>query len=180
MTDRHIEISIDTWGGGPGTVDDDLLSELIPALARHGASGPVTSAGGIAGGIGASFCVIVPGSASQSDAFSTAWAEGLASFERACAELGLEHDGVARIEVLEPRYMELELAREPDRYLGVTEIAEILGVSRQRVMQLRQRDDFPEPVAELAAGPVWKMFNLQRFIREWPRKPGRPKKLESA
>jgi len=62
----------------------------------------------------------------------------------------------------------------------VAEIGRLRGQVAFLEMQLRQRDDFPDPVAELAAGPVWRVFNLLTFIQEWPRKPGRPKKLESA
>jgi predicted DNA-binding transcriptional regulator AlpA len=54
--------------------------------------------------------------------------------------------------------------------VGVTEVREILGVSRQRVHQLiRDREDFPEPVAELASGRVW----LRKDIEMWARKTGR-------
>jgi serine/threonine protein kinase len=38
---------------------------------------------------------------------------------------------------------------------GVTEVAEMLGVSRQRLAKLRERADFPDPLGELAQGPVW-------------------------
>jgi predicted DNA-binding transcriptional regulator AlpA len=39
--------------------------------------------------------------------------------------------------------------------LGVAEIAAMLGLSRQRVNQLIQRQDFPGPEAELSAGRIW-------------------------
>lgn len=38
---------------------------------------------------------------------------------------------------------------------GATEVAELLGVSRQRLLKLRERADFPDPIGELAQGPVW-------------------------
>jgi predicted DNA-binding transcriptional regulator AlpA len=58
--------------------------------------------------------------------------------------------------------------------VSVPEIAEMLGVSRQRVNQLiGAYDDFPAPVAVLAIGRVW----LRQSIADWssthPRKPGR-------
>ncbi|WP_261556251.1 serine/threonine-protein kinase [Frankia tisae] len=46
---------------------------------------------------------------------------------------------------------------------GVTEVAEILGVSRQRVAKLRDRADFPDPIAEIAQGPIWDLDE----IKEW-------------
>lgn len=60
---------------------------------------------------------------------------------------------------------------------GVAEVAEALGVSRQRLAKLRERQDFPAPVAELAQGPIW---NLE-VIRGWagsgvrPHSAGRPR-----
>jgi predicted DNA-binding transcriptional regulator AlpA len=49
-------------------------------------------------------------------------------------------------------------------HLGLTEIATLLGVSRQRVHQLRSTyADFPEPVADLASGPIWH----ERDISTW-------------
>jgi predicted DNA-binding transcriptional regulator AlpA len=53
--------------------------------------------------------------------------------------------------------------------VGAQEIAEMLGISRQRLTQLASRADFPEPVAELAQGRVWETA----AIREWARKTGR-------
>jgi prophage regulatory protein len=40
--------------------------------------------------------------------------------------------------------------------MGAQEVAELLGVSRQRVHQLAERPDFPAPVAVLAAGKIWR------------------------
>jgi hypothetical protein len=40
--------------------------------------------------------------------------------------------------------------------VGVAEIAQMLGVSRQRVNAIVKRhDDFPAPQAELSAGRIW-------------------------
>ncbi len=40
-------------------------------------------------------------------------------------------------------------------YLGAAEVAELLGISRQRVQVLTKRDTFPQPIVVLAMGPVW-------------------------
>lgn len=40
--------------------------------------------------------------------------------------------------------------------MGASEIARLLGVSRQRVQQLAQRPDIPEPVVVLDMGKVWR------------------------
>ena len=49
--------------------------------------------------------------------------------------------------------------------VGTAEIAQIMGVSRQRVHQLRS--SFPEPAAYLqAAGPVWHRAEIVRHLEE--------------
>ncbi|MGH9048186.1 MAG: hypothetical protein ACRDY4_00475 [Acidimicrobiia bacterium] len=63
--------------------------------------------------------------------------------------------------------------------VGVSEIAAILGVSRQRTHALAHRDDFPEPVARLASGSVWTRPSITLFAESWKRKPGRPSKEEA-
>jgi hypothetical protein len=42
-------------------------------------------------------------------------------------------------------------------------LREVLGVSKQRVQQLTERDDFPAPWAVWSIGPVWDV----RKVREW-------------
>jgi hypothetical protein len=62
--------------------------------------------------------------------------------------------------------------------LGVTEMAAKLGVSRQRIAQLSEREDWPPPVAQLAAGPVWAGPSVDRFLASWDRhRTGRPRKV---
>ena len=64
---------------------------------------------------------------------------------------------------LRSRFVELDL-------VGVAEIADMLGISRQRVNAIVQtHDDFPEPVAELSAGRIW----LREEILDWARRTGR-------
>ncbi len=50
--------------------------------------------------------------------------------------------------------------------MGGTEIAELLGVSTQRVSQLAGGPTFPKPVAELAAGKIWLREDVERWARE--------------
>lgn len=40
------------------------------------------------------------------------------------------------------------------------------GISKQRVYQITSRRDFPEPVAELAQGKVWRASDVERWIRK--------------
>jgi serine/threonine protein kinase len=64
--------------------------------------------------------------------------------------------------------------------VGLTDIAEKLKVSRQRVLQLRRREDFPEPVGEIANGAVWDMDQIRAWARSAVRPAGRPKAEELA
>jgi prophage regulatory protein len=45
------------------------------------------------------------------------------------------------------------------------EIADMLGVSKQRVHQLIQREDFPAPLAQLGIGDVWEREAVETWIR---------------
>src|SRR5215218_9059546 len=61
--------------------------------------------------------------------------------------------------------------------VGVREIAEMLGVSRQRADQLsREYEDFPAPEVALYAGRVWLRSDVELWMRRHPdRRPGRPR-----
>jgi predicted DNA-binding transcriptional regulator AlpA len=60
--------------------------------------------------------------------------------------------------------------------VGMAEIAEMLGVTRQRVGQLIESyDDFPKPEVELSGGRVWSRTAIETWIASHPeRGPGRP------
>jgi len=60
--------------------------------------------------------------------------------------------------------------------VGLSEIAAMLGVSRQRAGQIiRDYDDFPAPVAELASGRIWETPAVEAWAEAHPvRPPGRP------
>ena len=55
---------------------------------------------------------------------------------------------------------------------GLAEIASLADVSRTRAGQIAAHPDFPEPVARLAMGPVWRESDVAKFLAT-PRKPGR-------
>jgi hypothetical protein len=49
--------------------------------------------------------------------------------------------------------------------VGIAEIAERAGVTKDAVQKWRQRyADFPQPVAQLAATPVWAWQDVARWI----------------
>ncbi|WP_416063467.1 hypothetical protein [Rhodococcus indonesiensis] len=58
--------------------------------------------------------------------------------------------------------------------LSTPEVGELLGVTRQRVAQLRKSAAFPEPLFELRTGPIWAISAITNFAEKWARKPGRP------
>jgi predicted DNA-binding transcriptional regulator AlpA len=55
---------------------------------------------------------------------------------------------------------------------GVSEVAEMLGVSKQRVSELAKTRGFPKPLVTLASGPVWPVAAIRSFARSWIRRPG--------
>ena len=61
-------------------------------------------------------------------------------------------------------------------YVGVSEIAELLGLSRQRVYQILNapRSRFPQPAAQLSRGALWNRDEVERWA-ERDRPSGRPK-----
>jgi hypothetical protein len=66
----------------------------------------------------------------------------------------------------------LERSNFPD-IVGVQEVLGILGVTKQRLSQLRGSGRFPEPMVELGATPVWLRPAVEAFVETWNRKPGR-------
>lgn len=54
-----------------------------------------------------------------------------------------------------------------DDILGTAEVAEVLGVSKQRIHALRKMADFPEPVTVLASTPVWHRAEVVHFLSKW-------------
>lgn len=56
------------------------------------------------------------------------------------------------------------------RLAGVGEVAELLGVSKQRASQLAKGDRwdawFPEPLDHIGAGPVWRRADVERWAEE--------------
>jgi hypothetical protein len=66
-----------------------------------------------------------------------------------------------------------------DQYLvGLAELADMLGVSKQRAGQLAaDYEDFPAVEADLKSGPIWLRENIVMWMKRHPeRSPGRPRK----
>jgi hypothetical protein len=64
--------------------------------------------------------------------------------------------------------------------MSAAEISEELGISRQRVHQLRATSGFPAPMVDLRGGAVWDAAAVRKFNQEWARRPGRPLRAASS
>lgn len=89
---------------------------------------------------------------------------------------------VVRVEAIRQDVLEVENSRPTlPELVSAPEVADILGVSSQRVHELAaNKADFPEPVYELRTGKVWLRDAIEAFGRRWERKPGRPSKAVAA
>lgn len=160
----HVEAEVDA-------ASDEIVEDLLDILPEVGGASPALSWS--PGEFSVQFSVRAPDAAH-------AISHGLGVLLMATEKLGIDIHEVPSIEATTHERLARELTEDPERYFGVNEVAEMLGVSKQRVSELRMRSDFPAPVAELAAGPVWRESSLRRFVAEWPRRPGRPGTLLDA
>lgn len=109
--------------------------------------------------------------------------DAIASFEALISSVakkaGLPLTDVVRLEAVRGDELDRELATPnyPDLVSG-PEAAQILGVTRQRVHTLAGKHrDFPRPLYQLAVGSLWARAAIEKFAREWDRKPGRPRNV---
>jgi prophage regulatory protein len=58
-----------------------------------------------------------------------------------------------------------QVDEQPGDLVGVTEIGDLLGVSRQRAAQLSRLEGFPEPAAVLSAGRIWRRIDVEAWAR---------------
>ena len=142
-------------------IDADALVDLTDALSSAGAAASFTD-----------------------DTYTIALtAEGADVFDaqmharRLLGDFEIPEERIVRMTTMTIDELEREVTRPTyPEVVGIAEIAERLGVSKQRASQVARTAAFPKPYAELASGPVWFLPNVKRFIEEWERKPGRPRK----
>lgn len=149
----------------PGEVDDDQREALAGALPGFGI---VTDDGQrrlqVEGDVEAG--TIRQATDAGLKAVRAAWAE---AFGVAADPVGLR--------VLTTAAHEEEIAHPAGSDLiGYTEIAQMLGVSKQRAGQLAELTDFPAPLASPAMGPIYTRGAVEVWASSWTRKPGRPRK----
>lgn len=66
----------------------------------------------------------------------------------------------------------------PIDLLGITDIANRLGITRQRADELTRTAAFPDALGATSSGRVWTAESIDRFEAHWERKPGRPSKRQ--
>lgn len=163
-----IEARVERWPEGRDEVE--TLEALLEELPRLGAMGAIVH-GRMPEVAGARFHV-------EADEPEKAVPAALSIFRDAALRVGLALGEIEYVEAVTDERLRRDLEQPQDAYLGVSEVARLLGVSKQRVSELRSRPDFPAPVAELASGPVWRGSQLRRFLEGWSRRSGRPRIIE--
>lgn len=113
----------------------------------------------------------------NADSLSTATAAALAAAADAwAARHGDSAHEAAGLRVITAAERDRELAHpDPIDLVGVTEIADRLGVTRQRASAITERADFPKPIGTARAGRYWTAESVDRFNDQWQRTPGRPR-----
>ncbi|MGI8577764.1 MAG: helix-turn-helix transcriptional regulator [Nocardioidaceae bacterium] len=108
----------------------------------------------------------------------TLWQDGVDPIKAATVARGQARDLVHR----EPQAVDVVSSQEHERraeaptlpqLVSSPDVAEMLGVSRQRIHQLASTDGFPDPLYRLRTGPVWDAREIEHFARNWDRRPGR-------
>ena len=161
-------IYITAAGDGPA-ITDVQLGCLVDELADHGGVATGTPENVDSRRFGATFTVTAknaPGAAEL----------GAKTFYAAVKRAGMVASAIVHLEVETVDETERAVARPYPTLVGVTEIAELLGVTRQRASTLQTRQGFPPPAAVLKSGPVWMLSDVEGFKSTWARKPGRPRK----
>jgi predicted DNA-binding transcriptional regulator AlpA len=148
--------------GASGAEDDEVLGDFIDVLTPlHPSVGASPS----------SWTARVLVEAPDPVTAATAATEAVCG---AAVAVGLPDWPLSRVEAVDEDVLAIEL-EEPSlpELLGATEAAALLGVSRQRLHQLRADGRFPSPLLELASGPIWMRAAVEAFLESWDRRSGR-------
>lgn len=98
----------------------------------------------------------------------------LRTAEDAYAAAGVRGQAVAA-HVTAAGHGQVDLSQPPvPELIGLTEVGEILGVSRGRLRQVTQRGDFPPPVARVRGGAIYARPAVEAFNAGWDRSFGPP------
>jgi hypothetical protein len=159
-----IDVAADRGQRRPPDLDDKLDAFIDELRDRAGVVHGTTDGRRY----GARFCV-------SADGPTPAVAEATEVFAKAAANVGLPAWKMVELEAQTMTELERQNAETNfPELLGVGELAQLLGVTRQRASALAKSKNFPAPVAALRAGPVWTGPSVRRFVREWRRRVGHP------
>jgi predicted DNA-binding transcriptional regulator AlpA len=152
-----------TSGGGRQAVELDALADTLPTDAALSIDAATRK-------ISATFSVVA-------DSVYDATALGGRRLVRAMRAAGMKDFTHTEVHAMdwESYERQLEAGSFPD-IVSAPEVAEILGVSRQRVHQLlNDHATFPPPIVRVGSGPLWLRATIEAYDRSWVRKPGRPR-----
>ena len=95
--------------------------------------------------------------------------------DAAATAIGLPVD-VTGVEIVTREEIQRRLtAPQIPELVSNADIAEMLGVTRQRAAQLAARDDFPPAVQSIKAGPLRVRSQVETWAKSWARANGRPR-----
>lgn len=156
MEERSVAIEVALNGDHKDIPDlEAKLDELRAAIAERGGV-PLRARDGQR--YGARFCVTAPEAGAAVD-------EGVRTLREASASVGLPDSPVVDVEASTLDELADAATEEVPQLIGVTELAELLGVGHHLVTLLVRAKGFPAPAAELNAGPVWTLDGVNRFLR---------------
>lgn len=156
VEERSVAIEISLEEGEEEIPDlDSKLAALRAAIVDRGGV-PLVSRDGRR--YGARFFVRTSGAQSAIE-------EGVQALQESATTVGLPEEPVVEAEASTMSELAADVPDEQvPPLIGITELAELLGVSNQLVTVLVRAKGFPAPVAELNAGPVWVLDSINRFI----------------
>lgn len=149
-------------------LEDDRLGDLLDLL---------TDVGGAVGGDRRGWSARVTVEADSIESAISMAKEIVAEYT---SKLDFPAWPIDRVEAMSAATQEAELAKPnfPD-IVGSGEVLEFLGISKQRLWQLRNSGEFPEPMVSLSATPIWLRGAVEAFRdRSWNRQVGRPSKVQ--
>jgi predicted DNA-binding transcriptional regulator AlpA len=161
-------VHIEARGDYPFTITDDSIGELADMLGAHAG---VVSGGGGRPTWGGTISV-------ESATALGAVNAGAAIVTVAAEKARLPDWPIVRAEAVREDVLDEDLERPqiPDLVSG-PEVAEILGITNQRVHQLAAENArFPRPAIQRRGATLWLRAAIEKFDAEWERKPGRPRK----
>jgi hypothetical protein len=173
---KRFAATVEAWLEEGQVLTDDDADALLEGLLALEVEGPTVAIGGDVNVVATTFTFDVFADADPRMFAAQAAHAAVGRFVDACVKAGIAHGDIALVEVIDETRRALDIDQPSEHYLGVSEVASMLGVSRQRISELRTRSGFPAPLAELASGPVWRESVLRYFLETWARTPGRPRK----